>query len=248
VSKPDSAPTRIKKALFVQGKLGFCELMRATGLSRGAVNTALNTLQEEKEVEKGIGSRGKYQLLKSSQQKLIFEELANQIKTATVYMEPPATDNPTTATYLLMEVNKHGKPLDANPNADPMKNHFARASVDFATFGRSVHEHHLDLKEKDLKEIARKEGLPTSDNDETLKEKVLRALSERMKRIILVEVLDPALMLEEIERRKTPAVIEKEAPVNRCSECGSQNLVYDHESGEIACGDCGLVKPTHVFA
>jgi len=26
-----------------------------------------------------------------------------------------------------------------------------------------------------------------------------------------------------------------------CSECGSENIIYDGESGEIICGSCGLV-------
>ena len=28
---------------------------------------------------------------------------------------------------------------------------------------------------------------------------------------------------------------------NRCPECGSSNIIYDYDSGEIICGDCGLV-------
>ena len=26
-----------------------------------------------------------------------------------------------------------------------------------------------------------------------------------------------------------------------CLECGSGNIIYDDESGEVICGDCGLV-------
>jgi len=29
--------------------------------------------------------------------------------------------------------------------------------------------------------------------------------------------------------------------IDRCPECGSQNLIQDEESGEIICGNCGLV-------
>ncbi|MCD6263495.1 transcription initiation factor IIB [Candidatus Bathyarchaeota archaeon] len=29
--------------------------------------------------------------------------------------------------------------------------------------------------------------------------------------------------------------------IDRCPECGSENLIHDEESGEIICGDCGLV-------
>lgn len=29
--------------------------------------------------------------------------------------------------------------------------------------------------------------------------------------------------------------------IGRCSECGSENLISEEESGEIICGDCGLV-------
>ena len=27
----------------------------------------------------------------------------------------------------------------------------------------------------------------------------------------------------------------------KCPECGSVNLIYDHDNGEKFCGDCGLV-------
>jgi transcription initiation factor TFIIB len=29
--------------------------------------------------------------------------------------------------------------------------------------------------------------------------------------------------------------------VDKCPECGSDNLVHDYDTGETVCGDCGLV-------
>lgn len=40
---------------------------------------------------------------------------------------------------------------------------------------------------------------------------------------------------------------EKEQ-VLQCPDCGSANLVTDHEAGEIICGDCGLVVTDQVFS
>ena len=46
----------------------------------------------------------------------------------------------------------------------------------------------------------------------------------------------------EMSFMKTPH--EKTSSI--CPECGSKNLINDSESGEIACGGCGLVKDTTV--
>jgi transcription initiation factor TFIIB len=37
--------------------------------------------------------------------------------------------------------------------------------------------------------------------------------------------------------------LEKRKYPEKCPECGSSNLIYDYDTGEVICGDCGFVLP-----
>ena len=43
-----------------------------------------------------------------------------------------------------------------------------------------------------------------------------------------------------MEKIKKGALYQQ-MPLDKCSECGSMILVYDYDSGEAICGNCGLV-------
>src|SRR4030042_459838 len=45
----------------------------------------------------------------------------------------------------------------------------------------------------------------------------------------------------ELERLSKKEVRTHQRLVDKCPECGSENLVHDYDTGETVCGDCGLV-------
>jgi len=45
--------------------------------------------------------------------------------------------------------------------------------------------------------------------------------------------------VERLSKKETPRTSQR--LVDKCPECGSENLVHDYDTGETVCGDCGLV-------
>lgn len=167
--------------------------------SNTTISQTLKALRHKKIVEKDIDT-GKYLLTDSGRKQAVILGLSEQIKSCKISMEE-AEQPQDTSTYLLMDFVKNDVTQKEIAKPDPSKDNFGRATVDFMTFSPSIRNHNLKLTSEIIKELARKEEL--SDlNEEKLKEKVLEAISKRIKRIVLVEVLDPSLLLEELKREK----------------------------------------------
>ena len=224
INTGDKAKTAITKQLYLLGrKVGFNELIKITGYCRATVNYNLSKLEKEGTVTKDKGARGKWSLTKTGRDIITIDALVEQVKSCKILSVASTSKQPTTETYVIMDFIK--EPQSENPFED----NFQRASVDYSTFSSRVYTHRLDLTTEDISDLARKENLTDSDK-ETLKEKVLEALAKRMKKIVLVEVFEPSLLLKELKRRK-----------EACPECGSMNIIEDSQSNEKVCKDCAYV-------
>ncbi|MCW4011292.1 MAG: hypothetical protein NWF05_11865 [Candidatus Bathyarchaeota archaeon] len=237
----DSAEVIVKKHLLLKKEMGFEELVSVTKLSRASVNKALQKLFSKGTVAKGNGLHGKWRLTNEGCVQITTEGLANAIRTCTV-LGVQTESTPTTQTYLAYEVIKSDEkanlPKKYPNSANPYKgNNFTMAELDIAHSlkSRVLETHCLDLTPDDVKKIAFVEELKTPRGEDA-KEKVLEALSKRVKKIVFVEVLYPALLLEE---RRTAKDGFKEADI--CPECGSTSFVHDSDVKETICGNCGLV-------
>lgn len=234
----DKTTVAIQKNLYFQSA-SFKDLMALTGKSRGAVNDALKRLEEKGIVWKEKGVRGKWVLAKNGKDRITISGLANQIQSCKVTMEE-SEQIQATSTFLLMDFvkNEDGqKAVNISDPPDPFKDNFGRASADFFAFSPCLRTHGLNLTSEVVRELARKEGLVDSD-EEKLKEKVLEALSKRIKRIVFVEVLEPSLLLEELRKSKEPPEMKED--LTKCSACSSKKIV-EKSNGDIVCEDCGFV-------
>jgi hypothetical protein len=238
VSKGEAYKYNLKTALYPQKELTFGEWLKATGLNRATFNRYIHILENEGNVTKSIGSRGKWKLTKAGQDQITKDGLVNQIQSCTV-LGVRTENSSTTQTHLFWEVIKSDEKANAPkkyPNStNPYKgNNFTMATLDIdASFQSRLGAHCLALTEEDIKKIAMVEEITVSKGED-LKEKVLEALSKRVKKVIFVEVFDPVFLLDEMRRAK-----EKDPVV--CQGCGSKNLIEDGDAGEKVCGNCGLI-------
>lgn len=235
-SKEEAIRYTIIQALSPNKELTFEGLIKATNLSRATVSKYTEKLEGEGLIEKrskgavvkGRGSRGKWLLTKRGSDIIKIDGLVSQVKSCKI-LSLAGGEEPSSKTFVLLDYIK--EPESQNPYEDNRQ----IAEVVFSdTFMNRIFSHRLELTQDDIKEIVRIEGIFETDN-EKLKEKVLEALAKRMKKIVLVEIFEPSVLLEKLKKAKEP----KDVNLNECPECGCREFNLD--AHEKTCKKCGLI-------